>query len=115
MAGPRRQSVGFRPLLLVVDDDVVYVLPLRILTLEGGGASFPVLRDHRRHRHHHLSALLHRGLDRVGVNALYRYAVASRQACCWIVLAVELGIVLNVCGIPVAINSLGVDLDMVLV
>src|SRR6266850_2403600 len=102
-------------LLLVGDNDIEYVVSLRVLALEGRSARFSVIGDLRSHGHHHLAALLHRGLDRVGINALYRDGVGVGEAGDLVVLAVEFCVVLNMRRTPVGVDDLGVDLDALLV
>src|SRR6266699_5751136 len=102
-------------LLFVGDHDVEHVMSLRVLALEGRGARFSVFGDFRSDGHHHLAALLHCGLYRVGADSLYRHRVGVGEAGNRIVLAVEFCVVLNVKVTSVGIGALGVDLDAVLV
>src|SRR6266849_10842887 len=102
-------------LLFVVYNHVVDVTPLRVRSFERGGTRLAVLRNDRCHCRHLFAVLLLRDLDGAGVDTLEGHHVANRQTRCRIILAVELGIELHVRGIAVAINSLGIDLVMVLV
>src|SRR6266404_5580753 len=102
-------------LLFVGNHDVVNVVSLRVLALEGRSARFSVFRDLRSHGHRHLAALLHRGLDRVGINSLYRNRVSVWDAGNRVVLAVEFCVVLNVRRTSVGVDDLGVDLHAFLV
>src|SRR6267143_3063328 len=54
-------------LLFVVNDDVIYILPLRVLALECRGPHFSGFRDHRCHGHHNLVTFLYGGTGRAGV------------------------------------------------
>jgi len=87
----------------------------RVLALEGRSARFSVIGDLRSHGHHHLATLLHRGLDRVGINALYRDRVGVGEAGDRVVLAIEFCVVLNMRRTSVGVDDLGVDLDALLV
>src|SRR5882762_8285450 len=84
------KSSGVAPavLLFVGDHDVVDGMPLRVLALEGRSARFSVLGALRGHDHRHLAALLHRGLDCVGINSLYRDGVRIADAGNRVVLTV---------------------------
>src|SRR2546429_1637986 len=54
-------------LLFVVNDDVIHILPLRVLALECRGPRFSGFRDHRRHGHHNLVTFLYGGTGRAVV------------------------------------------------
>src|SRR6266481_4422748 len=64
-ASPKR--VEEIALLFVVNDDVIYILPLGVLALECRRPRFSGFRDHRRHDHHNLVAFLYGGPGRAGV------------------------------------------------
>src|SRR5258708_18103393 len=64
-ASPKR--VEEIALLFVVNDDVIYILPLRVLALECRGPRFSGFREHQRHGHHNLVAFLYGGPSRAGV------------------------------------------------
>src|SRR5437016_2746828 len=102
-------------LLFVGDHDVEYVVSLRVLALEGRSPSFSVFGHLRSHGHHCVAALLHRGHDRVGTNALYRHRVGIGDAGNRVILAVELCVVLNVKRTSVGVGALGIDLDALVV
>src|SRR5712664_1440548 len=102
-------------LLFIGNDDVVDFVSLRVLALEGRSARFSVIGDLRSHGHRHLAALLHRGLDRVGINALYRNRVRVRDAGNRVVLAVEFCVVLDMSRTSVGVDDLSIDLDALLV
>src|SRR6267378_5333855 len=76
------KSSGVEPvvLLFIGAHDVVDGVSLRVLALEGRSPRFSVFGDLRSHGHRHLAALLHCGLDRVGVNSLYRDRVRVGEA-----------------------------------
>src|SRR5260370_2726029 len=65
-ASPKR--VEEIALLFVVNDDVIYILPLRVLALECRGPRFSSFRDDRRHGHHNLVAFLYGVPGRAGVD-----------------------------------------------
>jgi hypothetical protein len=73
--------------LFFIDDDVVDFAALRVGAIEGDRSSFAVFRDHPTSGHHRFAILGHRGLDRVGVNALDRDHVRVRHSGDRIVLA----------------------------
>src|SRR6266436_8378168 len=111
----KSSSVEPAVFLFIGDHDVVDFVSVRVLALEGRSARFSVFGELRSHDHRHLAALLHRSLDRVGINPLYRDRVRVRDAGNRIVLAVEFCVVLNVRRTSVGIDDLGVDLDALLV
>jgi hypothetical protein len=57
-------------LLFVVNDDVIYILPLRVLALECRGPRCSVFRDYRCHGHHNLAGVLQSGPGRAGIEPL---------------------------------------------
>src|ERR1700682_5553312 len=67
-------------LSFVVNDDVIYFLPLRALALECLGPRFSVFRNHRPHGHTSLAGFLYSGLGRAVVDPRYRYCVTVRHA-----------------------------------
>jgi hypothetical protein len=63
----QQQIIEETALLFVVNNDVIYILPLRVLTPECRSPRCSVFRDHRCHGHHNLVAFLDSGPDRAGV------------------------------------------------
>src|SRR5260370_2008991 len=104
-----------RSLLLVVEHDIVNVVSICVLALEGRGARFSIFGDLRDYGYYHLAALLQGCLYGVGINALHRDHVGVGEAGNRVVLAVEFCFVLNVKRTSVGVSPFGTDFDALIV
>ena len=106
-AAPRATST----LLLLIDADVVDLLPFCVDAFCREGPSLAILGDHVGTGLNDFPSFLAGELHGVGVNALQRGSVPIRAAGNRIVLAVVVGGVLNSGGLPLGIRPCGSDLD----
>src|SRR6202521_5188327 len=92
-------------LLLVVDDDVIYIVPISVLAFECRSPRFSVIGEHGSDGHHNLAGFLHSGLECVGVDPLYRYGISVGRASNGVVLAILFCGVLEMSRISSGVDS----------
>src|ERR1700674_2679827 len=99
-------------LQLVVDADVISIVPFRVLACECRSPRFSVIGEHGSDGHDNLAGFLYSALERVGVDPLYCYGIGVGRASNGVVLAIVFCGVLDVSRISRGVDSVRIEFDV---